>query len=347
MKKEEIETLKIKETAKMQNLLNEIDILFAKLLESLEKSSNKPDISEKIIKKAKWDYDVNRHVYLPKHFAEYVGPEMQDDYNRLADIFEEIPYGVSVKMLSYSKYNNLVDSEKKYFKGDIIITDPCYIIKDEQKPKSEPVESDYYGPIDEYDDIVEVPITELHEYLNKKDSILYEPIDNTMCKYSYKRDYAYNAYLYDKMRFDKSSEGDNERITDDWDETGCGMDVSKLGITQYISRDTIFGDWSCTVINNETQKSIGSFCADSGMVCVAEINEWKRYSPDVDKWAAEHDWCATIIKNFEGDIWFEVENTSFEEETDGQMRVVEDYTVHVVGSGTKDGAPFSFKSVIG
>ena len=37
---------------------------------------------------------------------------------------------------------------------------------------------------------------------------------------------------------------------------------------EYIARDTIYGDWSCTTFNTDTKEAIGKFCADSGMVAV-------------------------------------------------------------------------------
>lgn len=37
-----------------------------------------------------------------------------------------------------------------------------------------------------------------------------------------------------------------------------------LGITKYLVRDTIYGDWSCTTFNSDNKEPIGEFCADAG-----------------------------------------------------------------------------------
>jgi hypothetical protein len=66
---------------------------------------------------------------------------------------------------------------------------------------------------------------------------------------------------------------------------------------------TLYGDWSCHVFDLETEKPIGQFCADAGMVCVYPLDE-----PLLDKKAVEDfkkkNWCATIIKDFTGDVSF-------------------------------------------
>jgi hypothetical protein len=67
--------------------------------------------------------------------------------------------------------------------------------------------------------------------------------------------------------------------------------------------DTLYGDWSCHVFDIDTEKPIGQFCADAGMVCVYPLDE-----PLLDKEAVEEflkkDWCATVIKDFTGDVSF-------------------------------------------
>ena len=46
-----------------------------------------------------------------------------------------------------------------------------------------------------------------------------------------------------------------------------------LGIKNYICRDTLYGDWSCTTYNSDTHEKLGEFCADSGMVGVYLLDE--------------------------------------------------------------------------
>jgi hypothetical protein len=70
-----------------------------------------------------------------------------------------------------------------------------------------------------------------------------------------------------------------------------------------IQRDTIYGDWSCSVFAEyDEPEIIGEFCADSGMVCVAALKDVLKISPEFENWAKEHDWCATIIRNYTGHV---------------------------------------------
>lgn len=50
----------------------------------------------------------------------------------------------------------------------------------------------------------------------------------------------------------------------------------------------------------------GEFCADSGMVCVAYLDEVLKSNPDFLEWMKEHIWCITIIPDFSGTIREEI-----------------------------------------
>lgn len=64
----------------------------------------------------------------------------------------------------------------------------------------------------------------------------------------------------------------------------------------------------------EWKKNIlGEFCADSGQVGVFE---WGKLNETEQRWVLDHPWCATIIKDFFGDVEFNVIGKS----------------VHVIGS---------------
>ena len=86
--------------------------------------------------------------------------------------------------------------------------------------------------------------------------------------------------------------------SDDWTKCGCGDFMEDLGIKHYLCRDTIYGDWSCTVFNSLTKEKMGEFCADSGQVGIFLMDEVLKYNPDLD--LPKH--CATIIKNFDGHV---------------------------------------------
>lgn len=93
---------------------------------------------------------------------------------------------------------------------------------------------------------------------------------------------------------------------DDWERCGYGSNMEVLGINHYLTRDTLYGDWSCTTFNTDTNEKLGEFCADAGLVSVFKYDEVKAYNPDIEKWCEEHTWCATIIKNFTGTVQIKV-----------------------------------------
>ena len=200
-----------------------------------------------------------------------------------------------------------------YFKGTIVITDPCYIIR--KCPIKCPNEEDF----------------ELPESIDSK------PFND----YSTSEELAYKAAL-DKY-FEES------RKYDDWDKCNYGENMGVLGIHNYISESTIYGDWGCTtyqteeepkellesilrVLNNNLEdgeyrelsipdegKVIGGFCADAGLVGVFLLDEILAYNPDWKYWIEEHSWCATIIEDFEGEVEYYIDKVNKE--------------AHIVGTG--------------
>ena len=202
-----------------------------------------------------------------------------------------------------------------YFKGTIVITDPCYIIK--KNPIKHPNEEDFGLPA----------------------SIISKPFKD----YSTPEELAYKAAL-DKY-FEES------RKYDDWDKCNYGENMGTLGIHNYISESTIYGDWSCTTYQTEEKpkellesilrilndnleneaygdeelpipkvgKAIGEFCADAGLVGVFLLDEILAYNPDWKSWIEEHSWCATIIEDFEGEVEYYIDKVDSE--------------AHIVGTG--------------
>lgn len=144
---------------------------------------------------------------------------------------------------------------------DIIITDPCYVIRENPYPcpplKSEESDNTEYG----------------------MDTKLIVDRDDPYYKW--------------------------EEENNDWEKCNCGIDMERLGITNYIARDTIYGDWSCTVYNADTKEEMGNFCADSGMVAVFSLKEVLKYNPDFDYYINRL-WTTATIKNFTGDVHFAV-----------------------------------------
>ena len=139
---------------------------------------------------------------------------------------------------------------------------------------------------------------------------------------------------------------------DDWDTCSYGENMEALGINHYITKSTIYGDWSCTTYATENPQetvdklaeiskyfndkykeyggykgiseeqyeslckecdskqdalnfkveNIGHFYADTGLISVFLLDEVLAYNTDFLKWAEEHPWCVTVIKDFDGDI---------------------------------------------
>lgn len=102
-----------------------------------------------------------------------------------------------------------------------------------------------------------------------------------------------------------------------------------------IMHDTIYGDWSCTTFDAKTKKPIGHFCADAGLVAVFDLAKVLEYNPSFD-YHITKEWTTTLIKDFDGDVWFKIKhyNTPYGD----------DYSVHVIGKGinTKTNEPFEF-----
>lgn len=144
------------------------------------------------------------------------------------------------------------------FVGDIIITDPCYIMREDKKFKYDP---------------------------NKDD-----------------RD-------------------------DDWARCGYGSHMEVLGIKNYLTESTIYGDWSCTTYQEETGRVLGHFCADAGLVSVFLLDEVLKYNPNF-MYHLNKGWTTTLIKNFNGDVVIELvefkykEDDEEEERTESEMRVI-------------------------
>ena len=157
----------------------------------------------------------------------------------------------------------------------IIITDPCYIINEheDKKPKWK-----------DYPELAEIsPRTNFSDYTPEQ-TIAYK-------EYS-------KAYDEFNAKYD------------DWSKCSYGENMEALGITNYICRDTIYGDWSCTTYNTDTEEKLGKFCADAGLVAVFELDEVLKYNPDFSQWIKTHNWCVTVIENFTGNINFEVVHRS-------------------------------------
>lgn len=99
-------------------------------------------------------------------------------------------------------------------------------------------------------------------------------------------------------------------------------DISNHGIIG-IESNTYYGDWRCTTFVPETNVKLGGFCADAGMVCVADLVSVLKFNPKYND-HLEKPWCATWIKNFKGTVRIAI---------DENKERWPAYIVHVVGHG--------------
>ena len=113
-----------------------------------------------------------------------------------------------------------------------------------------------------------------------------------------------------------------EDSKEDWNICCYGYDMEKLGINHYMTRDTLYGDWSCITFNSDTKEPIGRFCADAGLISVMSLDEVLKYNPDYDCDLKES-FTATIIRDFYGTVQFVVRQDESKEE----------YYLEVIGHG--------------
>lgn len=179
------------------------------------------------------------------------------------------------------------------FKGTIIITDPCYVIKKNNYPHPKPADFN------------------LPESIHRKPYKEYKTPDELAYKAACDKYFA------------------EYRKRDDWSRCNYGQNMEVLGIHNYITESTIYGDWSCTTykitedpykaINNFIDASekgedygikcskLGDFCADAGLVSVFDLDEVRKYNSGIDEWIASHDWYVTTIPNFDGEVNYYVD----------------------------------------
>lgn len=213
---------------------------------------------------------INNFRELEFYITFYI--ELEFDTDEEENWFKEEIKGLSLKklrdLLCDQNLNRLLDSEPMEFDGDIIITDPCYVMRSESERK-------------------------------------------------------------------------------DWHKCECGYEMETLGVNHYMTRDTIYGDWSCTTYNSDSGEEIGKFCADAGLVSVFLLDEILKYNPEFD-YHTEKPWTTTLIKDFKGTVQFVVKRTEgVYEDTTEYYKKGDTWTydsVEIVGHGINKltGEPINF-----
>lgn len=222
--------------------------------------------------------------------------------------------------LARKNYDKYLDSEPMEFDGDILITDPCYIMKESAID---------YSSIPSFWDYISQPKT-----VTRDGKTYYRPPiheDYPDCK-----DGKSPTLIAEQDAYNKAKEKWDSENMDDWTRCDYGNNMEIFGINHYMTRDTIYGDWSCTVFNSDTKKPIGRFCADAGLVSVFLLDEVTAYNPEYT--VGEHDHSATVIRDFKGTVQFVVKKY--------RSKKYEDFYVEVVGKGInkKTGETINFVS---
>lgn len=101
-----------------------------------------------------------------------------------------------------------------------------------------------------------------------------------------------------------------------YDDSNGYLNLENIGIKNYISHSTLYGDWSCTTFDTDTEKAIGQFCADAGMVCVVPLNETITLNDEYNN-IRDKEWARTIIKGFTGHVYvdFKTDSGTYDDDT--------------------------------
>lgn len=259
-----------------------------------------------------------------KAFYKEYCPELHTEafcafYLKVDKIFKKLPTEKYFE-LTIKNYDRYLDSEPMKFDGDILITDPCYIMKKE---------SIDYSSIPDYWDYISTYTT-----VNRDGKSYYRPPrheDYPDCK-----DGKSPTLIAEQEAYSQAKEKWNRENVTDWERCDYGDNMEVLGINNYMTRNTIYGDWSCTVFNSDTKESIGQFCADAGLVSVFSLDEVLKYNPDYT--FDENGWSETVIRDFKGTVKFVVKKH--------RSKKYENFYVEVVGKGInkKTGEPINFVS---
>lgn len=220
-------------------------------------------------------------IILVEHFENFNTVKDIEEFNKknnvkyIFDICDDIFESSEQEFENQVKAREINRMRTVHFEDDIIITDPCYLIK-KRDESTRPKWDDYMS----YQSMYEYPDLDKKTNISKLFREEYEKLEKA-----------------DKI-WDKAH-------PDDYDICEEYEDMSKLGFEkEFLVRDTIYGDWSCTTFDVDTKKKLGKFCADSGMVCVCAMSDVRKYNPEFENVLKTAPHIATVIKNFNGDVCF-------------------------------------------
>ena len=171
-----------------------------------------------------------------------------------------------------------------YFKGTIIITDPCYIVKKctEKNPHPFP-----WTEVNIKNPNIKEMVKQYNEWEDSHD-------DWRKCRYGTNME-ALGISTY----FTEST------IYGDW---GCS--TYKIEENPYEVVNNLVEAYENEEDYEIKCSKLGDFCADAGLVSVFLLDEIRKYNPDIDKWIEEHSWCVTTIPDFDGEVNYYVDKSN-------------------------------------
>lgn len=171
-----------------------------------------------------------------------------------------------------------------HFKGTIIITDPCYIVKKctEKNPHPFP-----WTTINIKNPNIKEMVKQYNEWEDSYD-------DWRKCRYGTNME-ALGISTY----FTEST------IYGDW---GCS--TYKIEENPYEVVNNLVEAYENEEDYEIKCSKLGDFCADAGLVSVFLLDEVRKYNPNIDKWIEEHSWCVTTIPDFDGEVKYYVDKNN-------------------------------------
>ena len=186
-------------------------------------------------------------------------------------IYKKLKLEDYIMALRYRYFGHLLDSEPMEFEGDIIITDPCYLVKKRDASTA----------------------PDLDDFLSK---------DYSNMSAREKKDAGYHE---DVKRYREAYGKWDEENPDDWEKCDCGYNMKNIGIEHCMTRSTLYGDWGCSTYNSDTKEKLGHFTADAGQVGVFILNEVLSYNPSYRDYM-DNLYCVTVLRDFKGTVQFVV-----------------------------------------
>lgn len=165
------------------------------------------------------------------------------------------------------------------FKGTIVITDPCYLDSDMPEAST----SERWWDMVQYGDNLEA-----------------SGIEHYICENTLYGDWSCNTY--------KGTLEEIKQVRETWDEYYFTF-FAKYNNPNLSSEEKteLYKEYKQYEKQFNDAHTLGSFCADAGMVCVVYLEDVLKFNPNFKQWASKHTWCATIIENFDGNVEYEID----------------------------------------